>query len=88
MSHAEKLEANGPQALDGLIARLCEGPLAADDYAEVAASRSSLRVRIHNLRVAGIEIETVWLPNGRRTPKAQYRLVSGACPCCQRELAA
>jgi hypothetical protein len=71
-----------------LLARLRQGPLAADDFAEVAASRRSLAVRIHNLREQGFSIESIGLPNGNRRPKAEYRLVAGTCPCCERELTA
>lgn len=70
-----------------LIARLLQGPLRADDYAEVSVSRTSLKRRISLLREKGFEIETLSLANGRRNPKAEYRLVAGECPCCGRAVA-
>lgn len=70
-----------------LLARLRQGPLAADDFAEVAVSKGSLRARICKLRDQGFEIETAEIPNGNRRPKAKYYLHAGTCPCCQRDFA-
>ncbi len=71
----------------GLIARLREGVLNADDYAEVAKSRASLKVRIHNLREQGFVIRSEPLDelDAKRRPKVAYRLISApnlTCPCC------
>ena len=41
-----------------LIQRLREGPLQCADYAQVAKSRQSLKVRVHQLRDEGFVIET------------------------------
>lgn len=60
---------------DQLIARLREGPLQVRDYHQVATSRVSLRVRIHQLRKAGFDIQTVY-PGRRAHHAREYRLVA------------
>lgn len=67
---------------ENLLARLRRGPLPLDDYAEVAVSKGSLKVRIHNLRERGVEIDSLPVPNGNYRPRVIYRLVSGCCPTC------
>lgn len=48
-----------------LLKRLREGALSSEDWAEVATSRNSLRVRIHKLREKGHDIVTQPLPRAR-----------------------
>jgi hypothetical protein len=74
-----------------LINRLREGLLASDDYAEVAKSASSLKVRIHRLRQQGFTIRSIAQDNinqGGR-PKVTYQLVAEpefVCRCCGRAM--
>lgn len=74
-----------------LIARLREGILNADDYAEVAKSRASLKVRICNLRDEGFVIRSIPVDSlePSRAPKVAYQLISMPdmpCRCCGRPL--
>jgi hypothetical protein len=70
----------------GLLARLRAGLLASEDFAEVAASRTSLKVRILKLRRAGFTIRAIEQDTmGRgRAPVAYQLLGEPACPCCGR----
>lgn len=72
--------------MNSLIQRLRKGPLCLSEYAQVAASSNSLKVRIHNLRQRGFDIQSIPLANGKRRPKVAYLLKSGTCPCCKREI--
>lgn len=65
-----------------VLQRLLKGPLRAEDYAEIAASKNSLKVGIHRLREQGYAIRSVEIPNGNRRPKIEYRLDADVCPCC------
>lgn len=70
-----------------LIARLREGILDADDFAEVAKTRGSLKVRISQLRKRGYNIRSIELDKleATRRPKVAYQLIGGpasTCPCC------
>lgn len=71
-----------------LIRRLQQGILATEDYAEVAKSRASLKVRIHRLRGRGFTIRSLVQDDfhtGRGRPSVAYQLI--AMPpqaCCAR----
>lgn len=70
-----------------LLERLREGPLRLDDFAQVSASKGSLKVLVHKLRERGFDIVSVPLANGNRRPKVEYRLNVNRCPCCKQVIA-
>lgn len=68
-----------------LIRRLQQGLLASEDFAEVAKSKASLKVRIHNLRAQGFTIKSITADDfhtGRGRPSVAYLMVGMPADCC------